>query len=161
MTNFFANVNTLDELKKAYKRAALQYHPDCGGDNATMAKINAEYEIRFEQLKKAHNATAPENKQTTEAPQEFINIINLLLKLDGLTVELCGCWLWISGNTKPHKDALKAAGCKWAPKKGMWSWHHAEDGSFYYRGKKSINEIRIKYGSEVYTTSGDAVPSLK
>ena len=29
------------------------------------------------------------------------------------------CW-WVSGNTKPIKDKLKAMGFKWAPKKKMW-----------------------------------------
>lgn len=51
-------------------------------------------------------------------------------KLAGVTVlvkgEKTACPIvWVGGETKPHKDALKAAGCKWAPKKKMWYIHVA------------------------------------
>lgn len=49
---YFAGCRTLDELKKEYRRFAMKHHPDHGGDTATMQAINAEYESRFEVLKK-------------------------------------------------------------------------------------------------------------
>lgn len=36
MTKYFVNCKNLDELKKAYKAAAMKNHPDMGGDTATM-----------------------------------------------------------------------------------------------------------------------------
>jgi hypothetical protein len=36
---------TLENLRAAYRRAALVHHPDVGGDNETMRKINAAYEL--------------------------------------------------------------------------------------------------------------------
>ena len=159
MTNFFTACHDLNALKHEYRRLALLHHPDCGGTDDMMKTINAAYEIRFEQLKREHNAKADADtsgkvRATTETAREFMGIINALLKLDGLTIELCGCWLWISGDTKKHKDALKAAGCRWAAQKKMWSWHHAEDGSSFYRGKKSMTEIRSKYGSTTFSAAG-------
>lgn len=147
---YFNNCANLDELKKEYKRLAKLNHPDLGGSTETMQEINAEYEKVFKVLQKKHNETNDENHQSTEAPDEFINIINELLKLDGLEIELCGRWLWIGGNTREHKDTLKALGCRWASKKKLWSWHHEEDGSIHFHGKKSIDEIREKYGSEKF-----------
>lgn len=147
---FFTTCKTLDELKKEYRRLTMIHHPDHGGDTATMAAINNEYAERFESLKKAHNAQADEAHQTTEAPEEFIAIISELLKYPGLIVELCGSWLWISGETRPVKDQLKAAGCRWSSNKKMWYWHHAEDGAHWSRGKKTMNQIRQKYGSQTY-----------
>lgn len=147
---YFTNCRTLDELKKEYRRLAMKHHPDHGGDTATMQAINAEYEERFEVLKKQHNTTADEHHQTTEAPEEFINIINTLIKFPGIIVELCGSWLWISGDTLPIKDQLKAAGCRWSSSKKMWYWHHPEEGTRRSHGKATMTDIRNKYGSQTF-----------
>ena len=37
---YFNGVNTLDELKKEYRRLSKIHHPDCGGDEETMKAIN-------------------------------------------------------------------------------------------------------------------------
>ena len=152
---YFANCKTLDELKAEYRRLAMANHPDRGGDVETMKHINADHDAAFEILKKRHNESADEFHQTTETAEEFRDIIEALLKLDGLTVELCGCWLWISGNTKEHKEALKAAGCRWSKPKGMWYWRHPEDGRSYYRSKATMSDIRTKYGSQVFRGSSE------
>lgn len=147
---YFTNINTLDALKAEYRRLARKHHPDCGGDTATMQQINNEYDELFKVLKDAHNAAADEYHQTTEAPEEFRDIIDRLMKLDGLDIELCGSWLWIGGNTKENKEELKAAGCRWSNNKKLWYWHHAEEGRKWHRGKKTMSEIRTKYGSQTF-----------
>ena len=154
---YFTTCTTLDELKKEYRRLAMANHPDRGGDEATMKAINAEYASRFEVLKSQHNTTADACRKTTEAPEEFISIINALLKVPGLVVELCGSWLWISGDTRPNREALKAAGCRWSSSKKMWYWRHQEDGAHWSRGKKSMDQIRQAYGSQVFAAAGQAV----
>jgi hypothetical protein len=55
--------------------------------------------------------------------------------------------VWVSGNTKEHKETLKANGFMWASKKQMWYWRAAENKS---HGKKNTTmaDIRTKYGSE-------------
>lgn len=151
---YFASCHTLDELKKEYRRLAMKHHPDHGGDLETMKAVNAQYEEAFETLKHRHNATHDEDHQTTEAPEEFIRIIEALLNIPGIIVELCGSWLWISGDTKPSKEELKACGCRWSSSKKMWYWRHQEDGAKWSRGKKSMNQIRNKYGSQTFTASG-------
>lgn len=145
---FFTGCKTLDDLKAEYRRLIKLHHPDRGGDAETMKQVNNDYEIAFDRLKKAHNATHDEQHQTTETPDEFRDIIEALLKLDGLDIELCGAWLWIGGNTREHKEALKAAGCRWSNNKKLWYWRHEEDGHRYHRGKRTISEIRAKYGSQ-------------
>lgn len=153
---FFANVKTLDQLKAEYRRLVMQHHPDRGGDMATMQAINAEYERTHDELKKSWNAAHDDAHQCTEAPEDFRAIIEVLLKLDGLEVELCGSWLWIGGDTYNHKDALKAAGCRWCSSKKMWSWHFAEPGAKFYRGNRTIQEIRGKYGSQRIGSAGES-----
>lgn len=158
---YFEHCKTLDELKKEYRRLAMQHHPDVGGDLETMKAVNNEYAARFEVLKGQHNARAAADETgktstTTEAPEEFIAIIEKLLRLDGLEVELCGSWLWIGGNTREHKEALKAAGCRWSSSKKLWYWRHAEDGHRWHKGNKTMSQIRNKYGSQTYRSGGAA-----
>ena len=152
MTQFFKNVNSLEELKKEYRRLVMLHHPDHGGNTATMQAINAEHDALFEALKAKHNAEHDEDHQTTETPEEFREIIEALLRMDGVEVELCGSWLWIGGNTRAHKDALKAAGCRWSSSKKLWYWRHAEDAHRWHRGRSTIGEIRTKYGSQYFGT---------
>lgn len=152
---YFINIKTLDELKAEYRRLAMRHHPDKGGDLETMKAINAEHDELFEVLKKQHNAGADEYHQTTETAEMFRDIIDLLLTLDGLEIELCGSWLWIGGNTKEHKDALKEAGCKWSQSKGLWYWRHPEDGRKWRKTKTTMGDIRTKYGSQVFTAGGE------
>ena len=149
---YFANCRTLDELKSEYRRLARLHHPDIGGDVATMQEINAQYETAFNQIK--HGAASAGGKQTSETAGEFIAIINALVRLRGITVELCGSWLWISGDTKPVKNDLKAAGCRWAAKKGLWYWHPADAAPIRSRRSTSMAEIRGKYGSRVLSGAG-------
>lgn len=82
--------------------------------------------------------------------EKIIEITNTLLPL-GLRCELCGCWLWISGDTKPHKNTIKDLGCRWSPNKSMWYWRPADHRVVYRRkGKeRDMMEIRAKYGSTV------------
>ena len=147
---YFENCHTLEDLKAEYRRLVKLHHPDCGGDTATMQAINDEHDSVFEALKRQHNAQADEYHQTTETAEEFRNLINELLKLDGIICELCGNWLWISGNTKANKEALKSLGCRWSQNKQMWYWRHEEAGRKHYKGHRTIDEIRTKYGSQVF-----------
>ena len=97
-TKYFINCHSLEDLKAEYRRLVKLHHPDLGGDTETMKAINDEHDQVFEILKKQHNASADEYNQTTETAEEFRTLINELLKL--------------SGNTKEHKEALKALGCR-------------------------------------------------
>lgn len=152
---YFQNCRTLEELKAEYRRLAMLNHPDRGGDTEIMKKINADHDRRFEELKSAHNSAADDSHQTTETAEEFRDIINALIHLDGLTIELCGCWLWISGETMKHREALKAAGCRWSSSKKMWYWRHPEDGHRYHGKKSSMDQIRSKYGSQKFNSRED------
>ena len=110
-----------------------------GGDVRKMQEINAEYDAAFKRLS---------DNDTSESADDYKSVIDGLLKIDDITVELCGSWLWISGNTKEHKDEIKACGCRWAKSKKMWYWKPA--GQFRRtRRTYSMNEIRSMHGSKV------------
>ena len=87
-----------------------------------------------------------------ECAEDFINIVTTLLTIDGITVELCGRWLWIGGETKKNAEALKKCGCRWNPNKKLWSWHYNEDSTPYWKGRKAMamGQIRTWYGSKTF-----------
>jgi hypothetical protein len=64
-----------------------------------------------------------------------------------LVYEVIGNWIWISGNTIEHKEALKEIGCKWAAKKKQWFYRPEEHKSYWNREEHTIEEIRAKYGT--------------
>lgn len=149
---------SLNELKKLYRAFALQFHPDHGGSEEAMKAINIEFTRLFAILKdrqndeatRAHDAgTWAGFHTTTETPEEFIEIVEKLNIIPGIVVELCGSWLWISGETLKNREALKTCGCRWSKPKQMWYWRHDED---FCRKRSAhdtdIEEIRAKYGSQ-------------
>jgi len=153
---YFCNVLTLEDLKKQYRTLALKHHPDKGGDTATMQAISAEYERLFKMLKDTHRAadgtiyTTSTYSQETAA--EFINIIEVLIKLDGLIIEICGRFLWLSGNTREHKETIKGLGFRWSNDKK--AWYLAPKG--YRKSSRtdwSMEDIRNKFGSETVERS--------
>lgn len=133
---------TPETVKKAYRLACSKYHPDRNPAGQEMMKlVNSAYEFLKD---KSGQSTV---NQETDYSQELMNALNAVIGLPGLVVELCGAWAWVSGDTKQHKDILKEHGFKWARKKVMW-YFRPEDAKVYSNGKKTIDEIREKYGSK-------------
>lgn len=144
----FAKATTAEEVKAIYKKFALKYHPDRGGDVEIMKEVNALYDEYFERLKNVHKTKEGKRyeKETNETAQEFKDIIDKLLKMDGVDVEIIGCFIWVSGNTKPHKDAIKALGFRWHGTKKVW--YKAPDGyRKRNRNKYTMGEIRSMFGT--------------
>lgn len=159
-TTYFTNPTTLEELKAQYKKLAFKYHPDCGGDTETMQKINAEYDALHAELKFKHrNAQGEEYTSksrtewggTDEAPEEFRDLIDKLIHIPGITVELCGSWLWVTGNTRDVKDDLKALGFRFSSNKSAW-YYHRDGYRKHGKSTKTMDEIRTMYGSQAYST---------
>lgn len=151
---------TAEQLKAEYKKLAMENHPDRGGNTSDMQEINNEYDILFVKLKDIHTTaegnTYRASRGTTETPEEFKNIINALINLEGINIELCGSWLWLTGNTREHKEVLKGLHFKWSKSKCAW-YYHTSDYRKLSRKTYSLDEIRDLYGSETIK----AEPQLK
>lgn len=144
----FAKATTAEEVKAIYKKLAMKYHPDRGGDVEIMKAVNSLYDEYFERLKHVHKTKDGKTyeKATTETPAEFKDIIDKLLRMNGVEIEIIGCFIWVSGNTKPHKDAIKALGFRWHTKKKVW--YKAPEG-YHKKSRKtySMETIRTMYGT--------------
>ena len=90
-------------------------------------------------------------EETLEEASDFIEILNDLIKYEGLKIEICGLWLWVSGDTKPIKETLKAHGLRYSKNKGAW-YLNTTGYVKWFKGRKawSMNEIRSAYGSKVF-----------
>ena len=124
-----------DNIKSAWRRACSKYHPDKGGSTAMMQAVNEAYET----LLNAEHIEQPES--FTDYGDELNAAINAIINLPGLDIEVCGAWLWVGGDTKTHKDALKEHGFKWAPKKQKWSFHpHVEESNPIHRHSITMDD---------------------
>jgi hypothetical protein len=72
--------------------------------------------------------------------------LRIVIMLEGLTIEICGAWVWLSGATFKHKAAIKSAGFKYGSKKKRW-YFRPDDWQSKSRGNYSMDDIRGKYGS--------------
>lgn len=149
---FLNGIQTLSELKATYRKLSMKFHPDLGGSESEMKALNNEYDIRFEELKFAYNEPLKEDRQTSEMAEDYRNIIEAIITLEGIEIEICGNWIWVSGNTKEHKDTFKSLNFKWAKKKMMWFWR-ADEYKSYNRKTSSMDDIRSKYGSNGVKTT--------
>lgn len=148
---WFTNPTTLEELKKEYKKLVFKHHPDKGGKTSDMQEINAEYDKLFAKLKNVHKSASGETytakQETTETPEQFREIIEKLINLEGVEIEICGAWLWITGNTYPNRETLKSLNFKYSKGKNAWYWHEAGYRK-HSRKSFSLDEIRDLWGSE-------------
>lgn len=148
---FFQSCKTLEELKKQYRDLCRQHHPDLGGDEETMKQINLEYE----RLVRAGSFAEEMARAGTDEEVEtaFRELLEKLTVMSGLVLEICGSWLWVTGNTYPVRQQLKEAGLKFAAKKVAWFWRPEEQRS---RNRKplTLEEIRERHGSKVVRAPG-------
>jgi DnaJ-class molecular chaperone len=166
MAKYFKDVNTLEELRKQYKELLKKYHPDnANGSTQATQEINAEYDRLFKVLKDRHESKSADSKESN-AKTDFNNMkydftedellremLQKVIHFDGITLEIIGNWLWISGNTYQYRKELKDLGFKFAGQKKSWYWHSE---AFRKRSHKklSMEDIRNYYGSTEVETDG-------
>lgn len=123
---------TIEELKSEYKQLCKKYHPDiCDLKNATeiMQKINCEYEKKIKEISQGNN-----------------DIISKIIDIDGIIIEIVGVFVWVSGNTYPHKEKLKELNYHYSANKK--SWYYVLDKNLKRKigTNKTLDQIKEKYG---------------
>lgn len=137
---------TLDQVKTAYRKACAKYHPDRNPAGLEMMKaVNAAMDM-LKGLDWSQDVTV-EDSDNNNYGESLNNALNAVVGLEGIEIEICGSWVWLSGNTYPYKDAIKSAGFKWASAKKRWYFRPAEWASTKARGTMSMDQIREVHGS--------------
>jgi len=75
------------------------------------------------------------------------------MRMDNIVIEVIGCFVWVSGNTKPYKEILKSLKFKWHTKKFCW-YLAPEDYRRRSRKDYEMDEIRAMYGTSGTMSSG-------
>lgn len=146
---YFNGITTIEELKKLYKKMAMLHHPDRGGTVEIMQEVNAEYDEVYN-LIQTGKILKGEKIDISETSKESREILEKIINLDEIEIEICGTWIWVSGNTFKHKETLKSVGFTWRSKKKMWSYGKLNG---INNKEWNMNDIRASYGSERVTTN--------
>jgi hypothetical protein len=146
---FFKNIKDLEDLKQQYKELCKKWHPDLNQIDTTekMKRLNLEYSNALKTVKNSKGENLNENE--IETNEELAEIVRQTIILEGLITEICGFWIWFTGDTKKHKETLKRIKCKWASKKKAWYWKPFWSKSRGARGNTTLEEIRSRYGSNI------------
>lgn len=139
---FTGEYTTIQEVKNAYRKLAFQYHPDRGGNVEDMQALNNEYdklirEVNDKQERKVNINEGLENN--------FKKVIFELLKLDNLTINIVGWYIWVSGDTKPYKEKLKELGLFWSSNQKQW-YYNGSTKKARTCSRKSWEEITSFFG---------------
>ncbi len=144
-----------EALKQAFRRKAKEYHPDLNPGNEkeaaeVMKTINAAYDLLTECLGQWFDFSKGAEYTGPGLDEKIMEILKSIKHIPGIEIEVCGTWIWITGDTKPVKDSLKEKSFKFAAKKKSWYWRPA---GYRRRGKGKawdMDKIRTRYGSTAY-----------
>lgn len=140
---------TPEIAKQAFRTASKKYHPDINPAGEEMMKlVNEAYEI-------LQDFSGDLKEQQADYGDMLNEALNAIVNIPDLFIEICGAWVWVSGNTRDHKATLKEAGYRWASKKKNW-YFRPEEYRSRGRGRSTMDEIREKYGSTRPTAPGRA-----
>lgn len=169
---YFGNCKTAEEAKATF----VQKMKELRGSNSFSATET------FEELKKEFSATwmqvgnwhqnhktgvlfKDDNVLNEDDAISFMNEIDTrliaLFEMSGITIEILGRWIYVSGNTKPYKDRLgkggkgvAGLGFKWNNQKGVWVYNPDPQKRVYHK-YDSMDEIRRDFDGSVFKTDDE------
>ena len=148
---YFKECKTIDEIKALYRSLAKEHHPDKGGSTAIMQAINSEYAFACAKILKGDNATSAETEEEILKAEKYREALEKIITLEGIIIELVGAWIWVTGNTYPHRAILKQSSFMFAHKKVAW-YFRTDEFKTSNRHQLTLEQIKTKYGSKDIST---------
>lgn len=150
---YFTNCRTIEEVKAAFRDYAKKLHPDCGGDPSEFRCMMDEYNIAYNRYKNIHTRAdgTTYEQETTETSQEYAEIIQAVIHMDGVIIEIIGSWIWLEGTTYPYREQIKAAGFWYSKSKKAW-YHNGSTEKSKKKGHFSMEQIKDRFGVETVET---------
>lgn len=149
MTDFFNGLQDVAKIKAHYRELARQYHPDLGGCEETMKIINCQYHAKLKD-QSGKEFDGHKYNYNNKIEQEIMDKISELLKIANLQIDLIGLWIWVRGDTKPHKETLKSLGCYWHSVRKCWYWK-PKGFSRTRSNPGSLDDLAKKYGVKEFS----------
>lgn len=123
----FESCETLEDLKRVYSDEYSEAYYSVN----SLANLRRAYEHKFDDVKclhrtkggKVYSTESAANHETVGYFPEFVEAIS---NMEDVYYNIEGTWLWVSGDTKPHREELKRLGLRWAPRRKAWYKKPAE-----------------------------------
>lgn len=116
--------DTAQDLRSAYLQACKQYHPDVNPNGLELMKlINLAYEFLTKHTGKWSYKSANSKPSIID---DISEIFDKIKRFNGIEAEVCGIFLWLSGETWRYKKQLKECGFRWSHNKFAWYWRPAD-----------------------------------
>ena len=146
---YFEGLTEEKAIKARYKELAKQYHPDRGGNAETMKEINNQYERVLSGAYQRAGKSLSEIDALLAKDIAAAQALYTIISIPDLNIELCGCWIWVTGNTRAARDPLKQGNFRWSSPKKAWYWRPPESaGKRKYKcGGRDMEWIRNNHGS--------------
>ena len=159
---YFTDFKDIEDLRKQFHNRCVELHPDKGGDHAAFIRMKEEYD-RLIQRAAAGEAlgAAADNRQaryTFAGEQALAEAIERFARVPGIVLELCGSWLWCTGDTMPVHERLKALGARFSRKKTAWYFSPYMGTGKKYRPKfRDMQGVRDRFGSIIIDSQKESL----
>lgn len=138
-SNLFFGCTSIDEVQLRYDELSKVFN----GQDEMLKSLKLEYSTLVNALSPSKPVEAVKEKATVP---EKIKELQEKVNPDGLRLEICGTWLWVTGKTFQVKDALKELGFRYSANKLSWYYRQSDHRS----GNQEpipLEMIREKYGT--------------
>lgn len=76
---YFKECQTLDDVKVRYRTLAKIFHPDCGGSNELMQKLNDEYTTACNHILSGEHITTDEAQEEMKLSEQYRKVIEQII----------------------------------------------------------------------------------